>query len=240
MISLNFCCSRYEADSSWRGFFTLPRLVELDKISAAIGSDFTPSAAKVLRFCETDLSKVKIIILGQDPYPQEDVATGRAFEVGDIKTWVALKRNASLVNILKLLHKNYLGSDEIVGIAKIREDISAGIFPVLPPKKLFTYLEEQGVLFLNTALTCQIMNSGSHTDIWKDFSEALIRYISSKNLDAKWLLWGKDAQAFCSFVPESQKLTSYHPRLFDQKPGSFLGENHFAKCPEITWVEKKS
>ncbi len=237
---INFCCSRYEADESWKEFFTLPRQMELSRIGSAIGNDFTPSADKVLRFCETDLSKIKVVILGQDPYPQDGVATGRSFEVGDIKTWAALKRNASLVNILKLLHKNYLNADGIVGIAKIREDISAGIFPVLPPKKMFTYLEEQGVLFLNTALSCRIDNSGSHTEIWRNFSEALMRFISNKNPNAKWFLWGKDAQEFCSFVPEAQKLTSYHPRLFDQKPGSFLGENHFAKCPEIIWVEKKS
>ncbi|CCO22458.1 uracil-DNA glycosylase [Maridesulfovibrio hydrothermalis] len=237
IMRLNFRCTTYEADDSWKKFFTLIRLVELDKISAAIGNDFTPPENKVLRFCEIDLSQIKVIVLGQDPYPQQDVATGRSFEVGDIKSWAELKRNASLVNILKLLHKNYLGADDVVGIAEIRADIASGRFPVLPPKKLFSYLEEQGVLFLNTALTCKIMDSGSHTEIWRGFTSELLKFISVNNPEAKWLLWGKDAQEFASFVPAGQKMTSYHPRLHDKKEGSFLGENHFAKCPEITWVE---
>lgn len=236
-MRVNFCLSSYEVDESWRGFFTLPRIMDLDRISSSISKDFTPNADKVLRFCKTDLSKMKVIILGQDPYPQMGVATGRAFEVGDIKTWSQLKRNASLVNILKLMHKNYLQADEVEGIAKIRTDIEAGKFPVLPPKKLFTHLEEEGVLFLNTALTCQIDNSGSHTEIWRGFTTALLQYIAQKNTAAKWLLWGKDAQEFASFVPESQKQVSYHPRLFSKTPGSFLGENHLADCPEINWVK---
>lgn len=236
-MRVNFCFSSYEVHDSWKAFFTLPKLVELDKISSSIGHDFTPPAKRVLRFCETDLSEMKVIILGQDPYPQQGVATGRAFEVGDIKSWADLKRNASLVNILKLLHRNYLGAEESVGIAEIRKDIESGKFPVLPPQKLFGHLEEQGVLFLNTALTCQVNNSGSHSDIWRPFTTDLLKFIASRNPEAKWLLWGKDAQEFCSFVPESRKLTSYHPRLFDKKPGSFLGENHFARWPEINWVE---
>ncbi|MFW5501313.1 MULTISPECIES: uracil-DNA glycosylase [unclassified Maridesulfovibrio] len=236
-MRVNFCLSSYDVHESWRGFFTLPRMMELDRISSSIGKDFTPNADKVLRFCETDLSNMKVVILGQDPYPQMGVATGRAFEVGDIKTWTELKRNASLVNILKLLHKNYLQAEDVEGIAKIRTDIESGKFPVLPPKKLFNHLEEEGVLFMNTALTCQLENPGSHTEIWRDFSSALLQYIQQKNASAKWLLWGKDAQEFASFVPEAQKKTSYHPRLFNKTPGSFLGENHFVDCPEINWVK---
>jgi len=236
-MRVNFCLSSYEVHESWRGFFTLPRMMDLDRISSSIGKDFTPNADKVLRFCETDLSKMKVIVLGQDPYPQMGVATGRAFEVGDIKTWGELKRNASLVNILKLLHKNYLQADDVEGIAKIRTDIESGKFPVLPPKKLFGHLEEEGVLFLNTALTCQIDNSGSHTEIWRSFSIALLQYIAQKNPSAKWMLWGKDAQEFAGFVAEDQKMTSYHPRLYTKTPGTFIGENHFAKCSEIKWVK---
>lgn len=236
-MKFNFCDASYVADDSWNDFFIPARLNKLVEISSVIGNDFTPSAEKVLRFCETDLSMIKVIILGQDPYPQPGVATGRSFEVGNIQSWADLKRNASLVNILKLLHKNYLEAEDTVGIAKIRDDISSSLFPILPPQRLFSHLEKQGVLFLNTALTCQLMNPGSHTEIWRTFSLDLFRFISENNPQAKWFLWGKDAQEFCSFIPESQKFTSYHPRLYDKKPGSFLQENHFAKCPEINWVE---
>ncbi|WP_027723239.1 uracil-DNA glycosylase [Maridesulfovibrio zosterae] len=235
-MKVKFCDSTYKMHESWADFFSIQKLDELESIGKSIGHDFTPSAERVLRFCEVDLKKIEVIILGQDPYPQPGVATGRSFEVGNIDKWSDLKRNASLVNILKLLHKNYLQAEETVGIAKIRDDINSGHFPILPPNKFFDDLEQQGVLFLNAALTCRIMNSGSHTDIWRDFSTDLLKFISAKN-NALWFLWGKDAQEFCSFVPESNKLTSYHPRLFDKKPGAFLHENHFAKCKKINWVK---
>ncbi|WP_432737912.1 uracil-DNA glycosylase [Maridesulfovibrio sp. FT414] len=234
--TFRFGSATYQPRGDWRLFFTSERIREVQEISSRIGDDYTPVSELVLLFCHTDLAGVRVVILGQDPYPQPSVATGRAFEVGNIDRWADLKRNASLVNILKLLHKNHMQAAETVGIAHIRSDIDSGEFPILPPSRLFGHLESQGVLFLNTALTCQLNNSGSHTEIWRPFSSDLLRFIAGQRPEARWMLWGKDAQEFCSFVPDSQKLTSYHPRLFDQKPGSFLHENHFAKCPEIDWA----
>ncbi|WP_031480679.1 uracil-DNA glycosylase [Maridesulfovibrio frigidus] len=236
-MKINFCDETYEIHSSWDSFFTTEKIIHLRYLEHAIGTNFTPSAERVLRFSQMNLDKVRVVILGQDPYPQRGVATGRSFEVGDIKSWAELKRNASLVNMLKLLHKNYTGSDEIAPISKVRDDIDAGLFPILPPTELFSHFEEQGVLMLNAALTCEIDNSGSHAIAWKHFSQELLTFINQSRPGAKWFLWGKDAQEFCSFIPESQKLTSYHPRLNDQKDGAFLTENHFAKCPEINWVK---
>ncbi|WP_319780944.1 uracil-DNA glycosylase [Maridesulfovibrio sp.] len=234
-MRVNFCLSSYDVHESWRGFFTLPRMMELDRISSSIGRDFTPNADKVLRFCQTDLSGMKVVILGQDPYPQQGVATGRAFEVGDIKSWEDPVNN-SLGNMIKLFHKNHTGIDEVLGIGAVRKDIVGGKFPLLPPKKLFSHLEEQGVLFLNTALTCKIGESNSHRDIWKSFSDGLLRFIHRENPQAKWLLWGGNACEMGDFVPAANKLQSHHPMLYSKKPGSFLGENHFARCPEINWV----
>ncbi|MBI9109782.1 uracil-DNA glycosylase [Maridesulfovibrio ferrireducens] len=236
-MKINFCDATYEVDSSWDSFFTTEKLILLKYIEFAVGTNFTPPAERVLRFTQVNLDKVRVVIIGQDPYPQPGVATGRSFEVGNIDHWADLKRNASLMNMLKLFHKNYTGASEIGAISKVREDIDAGLFPILPPTELFTHFEEQGVLMLNAAFTCEIDNSGSHTEKWQHFSTELLTFISDKKPQAKWFLWGKDAQEFCSFVPDSQKLTSYHPRLFDQKEGSFIKENHFAKCPEINWVE---
>lgn len=236
-MKINFCNASYIINNSWDKFFTTDRVLQLGRIEAAIGTDFTPPGDKILRFSQVDLARVQVVILGQDPYPQSGVATGRSFEVGNIKQWSDLKRNGSLVNMLKLLHKNYTGASEIAGISKVRADIVANRFPVLSPTELFSHFEKQGVLMLNAAFTCKIDNPGSHTDIWKSFSQDLLRFIAENNPQIKWFLWGKDAQEFCEFVSDSKKFKSYHPRLFDQKDGSFLKENHFAKCPEINWVE---
>jgi uracil-DNA glycosylase len=235
-MRVNFCLHGYEVHESWRGFFTLPRMMELDRISSSIGNDFTPAADKVLRFSKMDLSNVKVVILGQDPYPQAGVATGRAFEVGDIKSWEDPVNN-SLGNMIKLFHKNYMELDEVVGISVVRKDIANGNFPLLPPKKLFPHLEEQGVLFLNTALTCKVGESNSHREKWQSFADGLLRFIYRKNPQARWLLWGGNACEMGDFVPVANKLESHHPMLYTKKPGSFLGENHFAKCPEINWVK---
>jgi uracil-DNA glycosylase len=93
---------------SWKPFFTKEVLSIVDEIENNIGiandQEITPVTDKMLRFLTLDLSKAKIIILGQDPYPQKGVATGRAFEVGPLKSWTESFRNTSLRNIVRALY----------------------------------------------------------------------------------------------------------------------------------------
>jgi uracil-DNA glycosylase len=234
-MNIFFAGKSREVHPSWECFFTNEKINELKGIEEDIGSSYTPEAQNILRFAATDLGRVKVVILGQDPYPQKGTATGRSFEVGGISSWHDLKRNASLVNILKLLHKNYLKSPEVSPIKKIREDIDAGIFPLLPPDKLFRHWEDEGVLMLNAALTCEIDKPGSHKDIWSDFVRDALKFTAENSRAARWFLWGKNACDFCSFVSEENKFESHHPRLYNRTPGSFLAENHFAKVPEVNW-----
>lgn len=75
----------------------------LQSIEKKIGTNpenFTPQKNNVLRFLKLDPVKIKVVILGQDPYPQPSIATGRAFEVKNLKSWSQKFRNASLKNIL--------------------------------------------------------------------------------------------------------------------------------------------
>lgn len=235
-MNIIFAGHKQVVHPSWDHFFSAEKRNELTEIEKNIGSHFTPDAGSVLRFAATDLNHIKVVILGQDPYPQEGTATGRSFEVGGIKSWRELKRNASLVNILKLLHKNYLNTSEVAPIEKIREDVDSGVFPLLPPDELFSHWERQGVLMLNAALTCEIDKSGSHKDIWQSFVTTLLQYVAENNKDVLWFLWGRNASDFCSFVPDENKYESHHPRLYNRTPGSFLAENHFKSVPEINWV----
>ncbi len=235
-MNISFAGQIQQVHPSWESFFISRRLEELEQIEERIGFDFTPPAERVLRFAGTDLARVKIVILGQDPYPQRGTATGRSFEVGGINSWNELKRNASLVNILKLLHMNCLGRSDIAPVQKVREDIESGIFPVLPPDRLFSHWEAQGVLMLNAALTCEVNNSGSHSEIWTPFVHEALSHVAENCPQAKWFLWGRNAQQFCSFVPESARYESHHPRLYNRTPGSFLAENHFARIADIDWT----
>src|SRR5699024_4356297 len=105
----------------------------------------------VLRFLTVPLDEIKIIWLGQDVYPAEGVATGRAFEVGHLDSWQAPFRQASLRNIVRLIHKNYhdiVEYESIQTFQKIRKEIANGHFPIVSPPKWFASLEKQGVLFL--------------------------------------------------------------------------------------------
>ena len=71
---------------SWKPFFTQEISAILDDVENQIGiansEELTPDRNRILRFFALDLFKTKVVILGQDPYPQQGVATGRAFEVG--------------------------------------------------------------------------------------------------------------------------------------------------------------
>ncbi len=140
-------------------------------------------------------------------------------------------------NILKLLHKNHFNYPAIHSIKCVRSDIVNGKFSILPPNQLFVDWENQGVLLLNTALTCKVSSSSSHTKHWKNFNQELIKFINKSNLQIKWFLWGKKAQAFQSLITNASNVyVSKHPSLNGTKSGSFYYENHFSnKVTSINW-----
>lgn len=160
-------------DESWKPFLNRQEVIEeLFKIEQRIGSNYTPPAPLVLRFATTDLKTIKVIMIGKDPYPEKGIATGRSFEVNGVKDWNDKQvSRCSLRNIIKLLHKTYLGYEKAKGIKEIRKDIQSGKFPIPSPDQVFSYWERQGVLFLNTAFTCEIGKIGSHLNDWKCFLE---------------------------------------------------------------------
>jgi len=222
--------------NSWNEFFTDEILQILKNIEDSIGDDFTPNAENIFRVLNNDLSRLKCCILGQDPYPQPGVATGRAFEVSGVNSWQDKKINFSLKNMLRLLHKNYMHMEFVSSIKNVREDIENNKFPVLTPDKIFVHWERQGVLLLNTSLTCRTGSSNSHAELWPEFTSQLVQFITEKNNNVKWLLWGRDAQRFAECIADDRKYKSFHPRLNGTGPGSFFYENHFLKIDSINWA----
>ena len=71
--------------SSWNKFLTTEIFDELDEIEKKIGMNTNPEHNNILRFMLCNLNNVKVVILGQDPYPEKGRPTGRAFEVGDLQ-----------------------------------------------------------------------------------------------------------------------------------------------------------
>ncbi len=180
---------------------------------------FTPEARNVLRFFAFPLQNVRVIILGQDPYPQPGVATGRAFEVGTLQSWNQPFSNISLKNILRSLYKAYTG--QIITFNKVREKLD-NEFPVLPPGRLFEHWESQGVLLINRSFTCTPGRSGSHQKIWREFSQQLLQFISVTLPDATWFLWGNHAREVVHDLKRIKTIQSMHPMMCYNRPDDFL------------------
>jgi uracil-DNA glycosylase len=198
-------------------------ILEIEK--EILKSEYTPIPEKVLRFLSVPLSSVKIIILGQDPYPQAGVATGRAFEVENLKSWAKPFQNISLKNILRAIYKAYTG--EIIKYNHLKEKLD-NEFPVLPPGKLFSNWEDQGVLLLNTSFTCQIGKPASHQKIWEEFSSQLFSYINKFNSEKTWFLWGAHAQEATTALNLKNSIKTQHPMMcydgIERKTDFLFGE----------------
>lgn len=207
-------------DDSWKGFLTKEVIDELAKIENYVGNDYTPESSKVLRFMGLDLNKMKVVILGQDPYKPLGVATGRSFESANLYNWNDKFRQVSLKNIVRLIYKslnNIEDYEDIPSYKEITSKIVNGDFNIKEPKEWFNSLEKQGVLFLNTTLTCRIGVSNSHKSSWDNFSKKLITYISTENPELYWFLWGKEAISNKEFIENGKVYTSNHPMMCSEK-----------------------
>lgn len=206
-------------DKSWDDFLTRENVNELSKIEKEIfesNNEFTPVPENVLRFLQIPLDKIKVIILGQDPYPQKGVATGRAFEVGTLKSWNEKFSNISLKNIIRAIYSAY--KSKYLKYSEIKKEIGL-YFQLNSPDKLFVSWEQQGVLLLNTSFTCEIGKSNSHEKYWKHFTLSLLNYISRKNKEIIWFLWGNNAKTIVEGVEIKNKIESMHPMMCYDKPG---------------------
>lgn len=200
-----------QVHTSWENFISQKDVIcELINIQSQIGTNYTPNPHKVLRFLTTDLNRVKIIILGQDPYPQDGIAVGRAFEVNGLTSWHEKFRQSSLRNILRAIYLAYNG--KIISLEEIRKEIKSGGFEILAPNMLFDSWESQGVLMLNTTFTCAVNEAGSHIKIWEGFTDRLFRYISVNKSDAIWFLWGNFARSYEKFAGTNKYICN-HPML---------------------------
>lgn len=211
---------------SWQAFLTDEIRKELEQIEAAIGEDYTPVQEKVLRFLTFDLANGKVVILGQDPYKPAGVANGRSFQPDNLESWTQPFRQVSLKNMIRLLYRTYAQIQEYQNIPSYKEVVKKmeqGEFPIKPPKEWFDSLEQQGVLFLNTYLTCKINVSNSHKKIWDGFSKKLITYIAQTNPDLNWFLWGNEAISNKPYITQGKIFESRHPMMCSEDyPDDFL------------------
>lgn len=226
---------------SWNNFLTKEIKTELDNIYKNIEKEtFYPDTKNVLRFLELDLTKIKYIIVGMEPYPSSykkenkiiPEATGRSFEVSSIldKEWEDKFKQSSLRNILKTIYFNETGNKE--NLENIRKKIRNKEFKIKKPKDWFNSLESQGILFLNATLTVRAGKVDTHQKLWENFMNSLINFIEENNHNIKYLLWGTKAkERFSKIISEDKYIYSCHPRLPE-----FVEQNCFKKIQNINWL----
>ena len=196
---------------------------DLNEILHAVSEDCTPAGEKIFR-AALPVEQIRVVILGQDPYPQPGVATGLAFEVGGLHSWKQPFRQVSLKNIVRLLYASYTGADPYaISYGDVIAACDRGDFSLLPPDRLFSYWAENGVLLMNTALTCKPGYPGSHAALWQPLTDDLITYIENR-AHPVWFLWGKSAGQYKGRV--ERYFASRHPMLSSPK-----WEDDFLKNP---------
>lgn len=157
----------------------------------------------------TPLSRVKVVIIGQDPYHGPGQAHGLCFSVSD-----GVPPPPSLVNMFKELNSD-LGMP-------------------IPTHGNLTKWADQGVFLLNASLTVQAATPMSHAKIgWADFTDATIKKISELRENVVFLLWGKFAQEKQALIDETRHfvLKAAHPSPLSAYNG-FFGCRHFSKTNE--------
>lgn len=167
--------------------------------------DVTPKQKDVLRFMELKPSKIKVVIIGQDPYPTKNVANGRAFAVN-----LDCPIPKSLYNIFQELV-------EVKGHFKADRTLEHWV--------------KQGVLLLNASLTTIIGNSNAHTHLWAEFIKKVITFLDHNFPNIKWVLWGKFAQKLGENL-HGEKIIDAHPSPLSNHRRK---KTTFLKLAEIDW-----
>lgn len=171
---------------------------------------FPPGKLIFNAFNTTPFNKVKVVILGQDPYHGHGQAHGLCFSVP-----IGIGLPPSLVNIFK----------------EIQNDLGLPI----PNHGNLEKWAKQGVLLLNATLTVRAHQAGSHQKMgWETFTDAAIQALSSNRSGLVFLLWGSYAQAKAQLIDETRHhiLTAPHPSPLSVYRG-FFGCKHFSKTNEI-------
>ncbi|QDS04192.1 uracil-DNA glycosylase [Campylobacter fetus] len=170
------------------------------------GKVYPPSNLIFNAFNLTPFDKVKVVILGQDPYHNEGEAMGLSFSVPK-----GVRVPPSLANIYK----------------EIKDDL--GI--IEPNYGDLSYWAKQGVLLLNATLSVGARMANSHSNFgWQIFSDAVIKNISEKKTGVVFMLWGNYARAKANLIEANKHLvlTAAHPSPLAR--GAFFGSRHFSKC----------
>ena len=171
-----------------------------------------PPAGKIFEaFNRTPFDKVKVVIIGQDPYHEPGQAHGLCFSVQP-----GVQVPPSLVNIYKEL------ADEFhLDYSRRNGDL--------------THWADQGVLLLNASLTVRAHQANSHSRLgWQTFTDAAIRALAAERQHLVYMLWGGYARSKAYMIPRDSNLVleSVHPSPLSANRGGWFGQHQFSRCNE--------
>lgn len=158
----------------------------------------------------TPFDKVKVVIIGQDPYHEPGQAMGLSFSVPQ-----GIVMPPSLVNIFK--------------------EIQADLGKPVPADGDLTRWARQGVLLLNATLTVRAHLANSHQRLgWSFFTDAAIKALSAHREHIVYMLWGGFARSKRGFIDQSENLIleSVHPSPLSANRGGWFGQHQFSRCNE--------
>lgn len=171
---------------------------------------WAPTGQNILRALTQPLDDVRVLIVGQDPYPTPGHAVGLSFSVAPEVSPIP----RSLTNIYK--------------------ELTSDLGLPTPTNGDLTPWTEQGVLLLNRVLTVQQGQPGSHRGKgWEEFTAAAIRAIAARpDQPVVAILWGKDAQTAAELLDDAPVIASAHPSPMSADRG-FFGSRPFSRANEM-------
>ena len=202
-------------EPSWKrqlgGEFEKPyfsQLTDFVRHEYATGTCYPPGSLIFNAFNLCPFDKVKVVIIGQDPYHEEGQAQGLSFSVNDGVTFPP-----SLINIFK--------------------EIALDLGKPMPTSGNLTRWAQQGVLLLNATLTVRAHQAASHQRKgWEEFTDAAIRALNARRDHLVFILWGGYARSKKALIDTSRHLIleSVHPSPLSANRGGWFGNHHFSRC----------
>jgi uracil-DNA glycosylase len=198
---------REQLHPSWREVLD-SELDLLDEIEERVSREnFLPSAGLVMRALSDDFALSKVLILGQDPYPNPTHPVGLAFAIPAELS----KFPPTLKNIFK----------ELSSDLQIPSPVSGDLTP----------WSDQGVVLLNRSLTCRTGESNSHVNAgWREFTDSCVQKLARAGRVG--ILWGANAQELSRHFSDDKLITSAHPSPLSAYRG-FFGSKPFSRANQL-------
>ena len=194
------------------------QLTDAVRVEYRSGTCYPPGSLIFNAFNLCPFDKVKVVIIGQDPYHEPQQAHGLSFSVQD-----GVPFPPSLQNIFKEIH----------------DDLGTPI----PTTGNLTRWAEQGVLLLNATLTVRAHQANSHSRLgWQEFTDAAIRALATQREHLVYMLWGGFARGKSYMIDKTRNLVleSVHPSPLSANRGGWFGHHQFSRCNAYLKEQGKS